>query len=203
MDPIVSTTPTPAAPVASSKPDAIMIPFGFDPGGKAPDKQTRILDYLDATMGVPRAFINDARFDVEEDGMHWSFCYPNPHDTYLHPVGHPSEKKPRYDWSEVQPNGVKFGTLKADAWKAGPNGERQKPGGGDYPAFNPIAARGSNRGGPIVQVSAEAAPHGFDAVKLARFGDLARIAARTEEQEAEFQKLDRELFPHGEANATA
>lgn len=156
-------------------PDAILIPHDFEPGGKAPDRRSRVFDYCEATLGG-KVYVNTGRYFPAEDGAHFVFVHREPHDTLDHPTGHPAEKTPRYDW-EGQPNGCRFGTLKPDAWRA-ENGGRQKP----VSVYTEPGTRND----------ADEAPR--DPGDLQRWHKLAMNPKRTEAEQQEFQALDAVLF---------
>lgn len=131
----------------TTKPDAILFPFGWDPGGKHPDREGRIHDYLEETLGAKPVWVGVSRFHEDETGAHWKFAFPNRHDTFNHPTGHPREKTPRYDWAD-QPNGARFGALKPDAWRAGPGLKPQAPPPGTvFPAVNPLEKSDPDKAG--------------------------------------------------------
>ena len=87
----------------TAKPDAVIFPPGFDPPGEtALDRESRVWDYLEKTLG------GKVHVRTHADSR---FATGSPYDTLLYPTGHAWGQRPRYEWTD-QPNGAQFGTLK-------------------------------------------------------------------------------------------
>lgn len=87
------------------KPDAIIVPLGWlPPGGK---NGADLFNWLREQLGgQPWIRNQDSEYFV-------TTC---PHDVIFHHIGHPRQGESRYHWYML-PNGARFGSLTADAWK--------------------------------------------------------------------------------------
>jgi hypothetical protein len=95
------------------KPDAILYPTGWPlPGRRSRDEGSRTHELCRHFEGLLGATPGQTAH-LRDVGPHTWMATLSPHDTLLHPEGHPRAKFPRYDWRPGA-DGLQLGFLKTD-----------------------------------------------------------------------------------------